>query len=73
MSCPASRSGRVCAESEDFGPCYECEQDLGVQSWMRGVDGPDYVESRLDAMAKAIRKLEGTVRHLSAALRAASK
>lgn len=69
-----------CRHGEPYTPnCgYECANGFhdgdDPECWSPGPDfAGDYTASRLDAMAKAIRKLEGTVRHLSAALRAVSK
>lgn len=68
-----------CRRSRPYTPyCgYECANGFhdgdDPECWSPEPDLLDYTPARLDAMAQAIRKLEASVRHMSAALRAASK
>lgn len=71
--CPAMRAADVCTYGENFGPCDDCARDDMVNLIQYQVTPPDYLPSRLDAMAAEIRRLSSVVNALAAAVRRGAK
>lgn len=68
MSCPARAAWRACTNGDDYGPCDDCLAAYDMHG-----EPDDLLEAQVNALAGEIKKLKASVRHLSAAMRAAAK